>query len=208
VGYELVRVPLGEWSLTECLHIQLYSELLLAVAYFPGARCPSIDDISQFIGYCRYLATPVARLDDPSDQAGSDEGKSIKPFIDKRLMPKKCNLSRRPLTLVRVGFSSWHWAPKLPWYCQNCCCKNHLSPSFPRSHKSNIYCCRHISPTSSQRHINLTRIHYGRHKCTTISSPCIRASEPWRTADGSGSRLVDMRCKFRFVYLQSTYPAT
>jgi hypothetical protein len=171
-GYRLARVPLGEWSLTKCLYIQLHSELLLTVACLPGAPCPPIDDISQFIGYCRYLATPDARwLDDPSDQAGSDEGKSIKAFIDKRLGPKSCNLSRRPLTLVWVGFSSWHRVLKLPWYRQNCCRKNHLSPSFPIPHKAKINFCRHISPISFQRHLDLTRIHYGRHRCTTISSP-------------------------------------
>jgi hypothetical protein len=81
---QLTSVPLGDWSRTECLYIQLQSELLLAVACLPAAPQHSIDDASQYIGYCKYFADTDAETEDSPDEAGSGVVKGIKPFFDKR----------------------------------------------------------------------------------------------------------------------------
>jgi hypothetical protein len=81
---QLTQIPLGDWSRSEYLYIQLQSELLLAVACLPTAPRRSIDDASQYIGYCQYFATPDAATNDSPDEAGSGVVKSINAFMDKR----------------------------------------------------------------------------------------------------------------------------
>ena len=80
----IMSAPLGEWSRTECLYIQLHCELLLAVAHLPAAPCPFIDDIAQFISYCQYLAAPDAATDDTPDESGSGVAKGVNTFVEKR----------------------------------------------------------------------------------------------------------------------------
>ncbi|KAI4619934.1 hypothetical protein J4E80_004458 [Alternaria sp. BMP 0032] len=82
--YRVSRVPLGDWSRDECLYIQLHSELLLAVAQLPASPFHSIDNISQYVGYCQYFALPDATTDDSLEHAGSGVVKNINAFIDKR----------------------------------------------------------------------------------------------------------------------------
>jgi len=80
----VTRVPLGEWSRDECLYIQLHSELLLAVAHLPTAPFHSINDISQYVGYCQYFALPDAATSDSLEETGSGVVKSINTFTAKR----------------------------------------------------------------------------------------------------------------------------
>ncbi|KAI4620796.1 hypothetical protein J4E83_005157 [Alternaria metachromatica] len=80
----VTRVALGDWSRDECLYIQLHSELLLAVAHLPAAPFHSINDISQYVGYCQYFALPDAATSDSPDETGSGVVKSINTFTAKR----------------------------------------------------------------------------------------------------------------------------
>ncbi|KAI4609860.1 uncharacterized protein J4E87_010977 [Alternaria ethzedia] len=80
----VTRVALGDWSRDECLYIQLYSELLLAVAHLPAAPFHSINDISQYVGYCQYFALPDAATSDSLQETGSGVVKSINIFTAKR----------------------------------------------------------------------------------------------------------------------------
>ncbi|KAI4685728.1 uncharacterized protein J4E88_003563 [Alternaria novae-zelandiae] len=80
----VTRVALGDWSRDECLYIQLHSEVLLAVAHLPAAPFHSINDISQYVGYCQYFALPDAVTSDPQEETGSGVVKGINTFIAKR----------------------------------------------------------------------------------------------------------------------------
>ncbi|KAI4955034.1 hypothetical protein J4E86_006346 [Alternaria arbusti] len=80
----VTRVALGDWSRDECLYIQLHSELLLAVAHLPAAPFHSINDISQYVGYCQYFALPDAATSDSPEETGSGVVKSINTFTAKR----------------------------------------------------------------------------------------------------------------------------
>ena len=80
----VTRVALGDWSRDECLYIQLHSELLLVVAHLPAAPFHSINDISQYVGYCQYFALPDAATSDPQEETGSGVVKSINTFTAKR----------------------------------------------------------------------------------------------------------------------------
>ena len=80
----VTRVALGDWSRDECLYIQLHSELLLAVAHLPAAPFHSINDISQYVGYCQYFALPDAATIDSLEETGSGVVKSINTFTAKR----------------------------------------------------------------------------------------------------------------------------
>ncbi|KAI4656631.1 uncharacterized protein J4E78_006521 [Alternaria triticimaculans] len=80
----VTRVALGDWSRDECLYIQLHSELLLAVAHLPAAPFHSINDISQYVGYCQYFALPDAATSDSLEETGSGVVKSINTFTAKR----------------------------------------------------------------------------------------------------------------------------
>ena len=81
---QLMRVPLGDWSRTECLFIQLQSELLLAVACLPANPRHLIDDGAQFIAYRQHFPLLNAATGGSPDEAGSGVVKDSMPFIDKR----------------------------------------------------------------------------------------------------------------------------
>ncbi|KAI4925292.1 hypothetical protein J4E85_007170 [Alternaria conjuncta] len=80
----VTRIALGDWSRDECLYIQLHSELLLAVAHLPAAPFHSINDISQYVGYCQYFALPDAATSYSLEETGSGVVKSINTFTAKR----------------------------------------------------------------------------------------------------------------------------
>ncbi|RYN71763.1 hypothetical protein AA0117_g9213 [Alternaria alternata] len=81
---QLTRIPMGDWSRTEYLYIQLQSELLLAVACLPVTPRHIIDDAAQFIGYRNYFASTDAVTGDSPDELGSGVVKGTQAFFDKR----------------------------------------------------------------------------------------------------------------------------
>ncbi|CAN9098306.1 unnamed protein product [Alternaria alternata] len=81
---QLKRIPLGDWSRTEYLYIQLQSELLLAVACLPVTPRHLIDDAAQFIGYRNYFKSTDAATRDYPSETGNGVVKGTQAFFDKR----------------------------------------------------------------------------------------------------------------------------
>ena len=82
---QLTRVPLGDWSRSEYLFIQLHSELLLAVMSLPATPIHDINDAAQYVEYCQYFTPPDdAPTKKSAGEAGSGIAKGLKAFLDKR----------------------------------------------------------------------------------------------------------------------------
>ncbi|CAN9086566.1 unnamed protein product [Alternaria alternata] len=81
---QLTRVPLGAWSRSEYLFIQLHSELLLAVMYLPATPTHDIKDPAQYVEYCRYFSPIDAATDKSAVEAYGVTAKGLQAFIDKR----------------------------------------------------------------------------------------------------------------------------
>lgn len=82
---QLTRVPLGDWSRSEYLFIQLHSELLLAVMSLPATPTHDINDAVQYVEYCQYFTPPDdAPTKKSAGEAGSGIAKGLKAFLDKR----------------------------------------------------------------------------------------------------------------------------
>ncbi|CAN9168840.1 unnamed protein product [Alternaria alternata] len=82
---QLTRVPLGDWSRSEYLFIQLHSELLLAVMSLPATPTHDINDAAQYVEYCQYFTPPDdAPTKKSAEEAGSGIANGLKAFLDKR----------------------------------------------------------------------------------------------------------------------------
>ncbi|CAN9141468.1 unnamed protein product [Alternaria sp. RS040] len=81
---QLTRVPLGAWSRSEYLFIQLHSELLLAVMYLPATPTHDINDPVQFVEYCHYFSPIDAATKKSAGEAYDVTAKGLQAFIDKR----------------------------------------------------------------------------------------------------------------------------
>ncbi|OWY43329.1 hypothetical protein AALT_g845 [Alternaria alternata] len=82
---QLTRVPLGAWSRSEYLFIQLQSELLLAVMSLPATPTHDINDTTQYVEYCQYFTPPDdAATKKSTEEAGSGIARGLKAFLDKR----------------------------------------------------------------------------------------------------------------------------
>ncbi|KAL1801664.1 hypothetical protein ACET3X_002006 [Alternaria dauci] len=80
---QLTRIPMGDWSRSEYLFIQLQSELSLAVTSLP-VRPRHIDDGANFIAYREFFASFKASPEKSPKEAGNDVVKGVPAFIHKR----------------------------------------------------------------------------------------------------------------------------